>query len=155
AVSLGNVEPFDDAGDLDDSRAGLVDEINERVRSGLEGADRPLGAHFVRRHDDEGFLSPAPYAGAPRISCYEDNTTWRMKKNQMHARDSDASSLCTSGKANHFVAGESVGDERGQYGPDVLVDHQVGHIVELCCIAVEDDQLGTVPLGHHRETGGR
>jgi hypothetical protein len=50
AVSLGDVEPFDDAGELDDARR-LVAEFAASAAVDFQTAARPLRSNSVRRHD--------------------------------------------------------------------------------------------------------
>ena len=46
-------------------------------------------------------------------------------------------------------------DERRQHVADVMVHDQVGDVLELGRIAVDDDEARAVAFGHQRETGGR
>src|SRR5262249_57289215 len=49
-VALGDVEPFDDAGEFDDAR-GLVADLATGAAAGRQTAARPLRSNSVRRHD--------------------------------------------------------------------------------------------------------
>src|SRR6185295_11427268 len=57
AVTLRDVEPLDDAGELDDARR-LIGDIRLGLTAGPQPAARHLRSHLVRRHD-----APTP----PRI----------------------------------------------------------------------------------------
>src|SRR5262249_22581765 len=68
------------------------------TRSSVSGPDSnvltgPLGRISSDAMTTKAFSHRRLEQGAPRISSHEDNTTWRMKKNKMHARNSDASPL--------------------------------------------------------------
>ena len=44
-------------------------------------------------------------------------------------------------------------DKARQDRADVGMNHEIGEIVEVRRLAIEDDQFGTVALGHQREAG--
>jgi hypothetical protein len=72
AIALGDVEPFDDAGELDDAR-GLVADLAARAAVDFQTAARPLGSNSVRRHD-----APTPPL-SPGASCARFES-WRLRR---------------------------------------------------------------------------
>ena len=78
AVALGDVEPFDDAGELDDGRR-LVGEVAEL---GCGPSPSTFWPQFVRRHDAARCrLSCASYGRCRRICFIEDNIAPSCEKN--------------------------------------------------------------------------
>src|SRR5260370_31022831 len=49
----------------------------------------------------------------------------------------------------------SVAHERTKRLPDVVADHEIGKLVLLGGLVVDNDQLGAAVLGQHRKTCGR
>src|ERR1700755_3297254 len=53
------------------------------------------------------------------------------------------------------ISWASIADERSKRLADVVTDHQIGDVVLLGGLVVDDDQLGATVLGHHWKAGGR
>src|SRR3954452_19804783 len=53
------------------------------------------------------------------------------------------------------IISASVADERTQSFPDVVVDHQVGEVVLLGRLVIDDHEPGAAVFGQHRKACGR
>src|SRR3954467_13294019 len=57
-------------------------------------------------------------------------------------------------KAHHAAVGKHLslcGNEKFKQRPDVVTQHEVGDVVELGFIAVDNDEPRTIALGQHRK----
>ena len=84
-VALGDVEPFDDAGELDDARR-LVADLAARAAVDSQTAARPLRSNSVRRHD-----APTPPL-SPGASCVRFES-WPLRRYHSAAKGKGQNAL--------------------------------------------------------------
>jgi hypothetical protein len=89
----------------------------------------------------------APLDGRFDESCgIEDNTGQRSAKGNY---------VLAHSPVHNAAHDESVGDERTERVADIIVDDQIGDIVKLSGLTIDDDKRCTVALGHQGKTCSR